>query len=398
MHHQQITLQKTLCLFFVIVFHALLPFTTHNPYWRLYADTQAIGGDIVASLLGFTLVPSFIFASGFLLEKSLQTAPRPADILGKRIKRLLVPWFLVMLLWLVPLYTLFDIPAYNRPEGASFWQTLLAGLQGRFTDHLWFLLVLFWASLFWLLCRPLAQRTPEPVIPGNFPKPDLTPWIEKGRAKLESLRPAWIKPEWLRLHWEMPNVTGPDLAGAGAALLCAIIIQVGGQKLTWYCFVESAGPILFLYCGVLAYRHHEWLDAFLWTNFAKIFPALALPFLVLLPFGHEHFLLSWALGILGALLTYQICLLLVRFGIPAKKASGVFAYFEKNIFRFFLFHSPVVLLIFMGLDATGILSPWLCILATIALTLLVTAGIVHCSHMIERTQFPKVSAGMRPGN
>ena len=128
------------------------------PHWKLYADTTAFGGDFAAALLLSALVPSFIFASGFLLEKTLQTSELSfGDILGSRIKRLLVPWFLIMLFWLVPLYTLFDIPAYQRPAGSSLLEAYAAGLQGRFVDHTWFLLVLFWASLFWLLCRPLAR-------------------------------------------------------------------------------------------------------------------------------------------------------------------------------------------------------------------------------------------------
>lgn len=400
MHHPQITLQKTVCLFGIIVFHALLPFTTQTPssFWKLYAATQAVGGDYIATLLSFTLVPSFIFASGFLLEKSMQSGPAFSALLEKRIHRLLVPWFFVMLFWLVPLYTLVDIPAYNRPAGTSFGGALLAGLQGRFTDHLWFLLVLFWASLFWMICRPLLERAPEPALPATFTKPDLSPWLEKAREKAESLKPAWVNPEWFRLHWETPVVPARDLAGIGLAVVAAIVLRVGGKNLTWYCFSESAGPILFVYCGMLAYRHRDWLDTFLWKNFAKIFPLTAVPFLVLLPVGHGHFLLSWLLGVLGALLTYQLSLLLVRIGFPAKKTSGVYAFFERNTFRFYLFHVPTVLLVFMGLNTLDVLSPWLCILLTVVLTLLITAGVVLCSHKLEQTQLPKIAAGMRPGN
>lgn len=398
MHHPQIALQKTVCLFFVILGHALLPFASPVPFWKIYAETQAAGADGIAMLLVFTVIPSFLFASGFLLEQSLQNAPSSSKVAEKRILRLFVPWVLLLFFWLVPLYTLLDIPAYNRPAGTPFWETLLAGLQGRFTEHLWFLLVLFWVSLFWIAARPILERAPKPACLTAMSKPDLSPWLTPLRAKLDALKPEWIRPEWFTLSWEAPKATFFDFAGLGLALVAAITLQLAGKNLTWYCLHASAGPLLFLYCGMLAYRHRDWLDAFLLDNGAKVFPLLAVPFLLLLPFGHAHFLLSWLLGILGALLTYQVCLLLVRIGFTVPTSGGVVAFFAGNAFRFYLFHLPTSLLVFMGLNKLDIFSPWLCVIATTILTLLVTAGIVQCSHLLEQTQLPKIAARMRPQN
>jgi hypothetical protein len=66
----------------------------------------------------FILIPSFVLASGYLAALSAERKRRsfPAYIAG-RAYRLLVTWFFLMVLWMVPLYTFFDIPAYNRPEG-----------------------------------------------------------------------------------------------------------------------------------------------------------------------------------------------------------------------------------------------------------------------------------------
>ena len=398
MHYPQIALQKTLCLLFVIAAHAVLPFTVNSPFWKLYAATPACGADVVAGIFMFSLIPSFMFASGFLLEKAMQDTPCLGEVAGKRIKRLLWPWLLVMLFWLVPLYTIFDLPSYSRPEGASFWATLLAGLQGRFTDHLWFLLALLWASLFWLVAAPLLKRAPIPCCCCSMTKPDLRPWIEKTRAMVIKELPDWVKPEWFALKAEKILVPAADLAGIGLAFIVAVSIQVGGKDLTWFCFHEAAGPILYLYCGMLAYRHRDWLDALLWDNRLKLLPGLALPFLLLTPVGNTHFVLTWVLSILGALVTYTVCIVLVRTGFSIKKAVHYYAYFEKNSFRFYLFHMPVALLAFKGLNAMDFLSPWLTILATFVLTLAATAGIVHCSHALEQTQLPKIVAGMHPKN
>lgn len=383
----------------MIALHALLPFTTGNAYWKVYADAQALGGDLIARILLFSVVPAFIFASGFLMENSLLArSPSFGDFLGARIKRLLVPWFLVMLVWLVPLYTLFDVPAYGRPDGGSFWETLLAGLQGRFTDHLWFLLVLFWATLFWLLVRPLMECAARLPIPSACAKPDWVPYgkIAEARAKLEEMIPAPLKSDAFKLQGEKPALTLPDLAGFGVALVAVFIIQAGTRGVTWFCLNETAGPVLFLYCGMLARRHEEWLNAFLWKNYLKIFPVLALAFLILLPAGNSLFVVPWLLGVIGALLIYQLCLGAVRIGFPAKKPTGAVAFFEQNAFRYYLFHMPTTVLVFTLLDNPNGFHPWVCILLTLVSALAITTIVVRCSRALEERFLPKIFSGMRP--
>ena len=402
MHYPQVTRLKTLCLFFVIVLHALYPFASHTPFWSLYADTQAAGADIIIRFFGATLIPAFIFASGFLLEKTLQTQTLTfSDILGIKIKRLLAPWFFTMLFWLVPLYTLFDIPAYGRPAGSSLWEAYARGFPGLFTDHLWFLLALFWATLFWLICRPLADLLARHA-PARLPAmlacrlPDL-----KGLLPTQEKMRNIALPEWISRnipHVAKPDLSMADLTGLGIALVAALIVQVGSQSLTWYCFNESAGPIIYLYCGMLAYRHRDWLDTLFRENAIKIFFPLAAAYVVLLPAYALFFPAAWLLGILGSLLAYQICLGTVGMNFPLKDSKGLYACFEKNAFRFYLFHMPTTLVLFKLLSAPDILAPWLCIPAVIILTLLITAVFVRCSHWLEETQLPKIAAGMRPNN
>ena len=396
MHHPQIALQKTLCLFLVMLTHASLPFTSHNPFWMVYADTQACGAGFLVKFFIFFLAPAVIFASGFLLEKTIQETPCVGEVIAKRITRLIWPWLLATLFWLVPLYTLFDIPAYNRPEGTSFWTTVLAGLQGRFVEHLWFLLVLFWASLFWIIVRPLPRYIEKSAILTKAPNFAMPTWFKEACAKANQWRPSWIKNEWFALKWEKASFTMTEILGMGVAFIVALTIQIAGKDLTWFCFQQSAGPILFLYCGILAYRHREWLDTFLVNNYKKTLPTLALIFLALQPTGNMHFLLTWTLGLLGALLMYQLCLLLILADFPQKRFATSYTYFEKNIFRFYLFHMPVSLLLSRKMIELGVFPPWLNIIFTFILTIILTIGLVYCSHHFEKTQLPKIFNGMRP--
>ena len=397
MHHPQIALQKNLCFFFVIVLHALLPFTNLTSFCTVYTDMQAGNGDTIARILHFSLFPSLIFASGFLLEKAALSASGFDEIVKKRIKRLVVPWFMTMLFWLVPLYVIFGLPACNRLADASFWATLLAGLQGRFTGHLGFLLSLFWASMFWLIVGPLLKRTPLPAFL-NKSTPNLQPDFAKCKTWFDQSRPNWINPEWFTLRGAIPSISTRDRMGLGLAFVAAVTLQVACSHMTWYGFQQAAGSLIFLYCGMLAYRHYEALNAFLLLNFGKLFAALALPFLILAPVGHVHFLFAWMLGVLGALLTYMISLLLVRFGLDRQKDANFLGYVERNLLRLYLFHMPVVLVISKGLTALDAFSPWPCVMVASILTLAVTAGLVQCSHWAERVILPQIVAGMRPKN
>jgi hypothetical protein len=118
MRANHIALLKTLSLFCVILLHAMLPFTTPGGFWTFYADRQSSLAEVCVFWMGFIVIPAFMLASGYLAALSEERRPRSvAEQIVNRAKRLLVPWFLLMVFWMAPLYTLFDIPAYNRPAG-----------------------------------------------------------------------------------------------------------------------------------------------------------------------------------------------------------------------------------------------------------------------------------------
>lgn len=114
----------------------------------MYADYENGTATYLCNILNFTVVPIFVFCSGFLFQTSMQNKKTgiPATIL-KRTKRLLIPLFLYGLLWLVPTYTAFDIPAYGRPEGTSLLSGYKAMLLGQFCDLSWFLPIIYFSFL-----------------------------------------------------------------------------------------------------------------------------------------------------------------------------------------------------------------------------------------------------------
>ena len=82
----------------------------------------------------------------------------------ERTKRLIVPYYIIGAVWLVPLYTLLDIKAFGRPDGAGWAEGYKCMALGQFSDHLWFLWMLFWVALFFILLTPLIRRNMMPVL------------------------------------------------------------------------------------------------------------------------------------------------------------------------------------------------------------------------------------------
>ncbi|MGN0342974.1 MAG: acyltransferase family protein [Roseburia sp.] len=156
--YNYIDLARTITMFGVIINHILL-FFSNNPFWYIYADEENEIAVYLCEVLNVTVVQIFVLCSGFLFQASIQN--KEVSILTsivKKAKRLLLPFFLYGLVWLVPTYTIFDIPTSGRLEGTSLLDGYQAMLLGRFCDVSWFLLMLFWVSIIWILLKDLLKK------------------------------------------------------------------------------------------------------------------------------------------------------------------------------------------------------------------------------------------------
>lgn len=330
-----ISLLKSLCLLGVVFVHCMLFYCTPFQYWKLYAATPVAWVDAVTGLAMYTLVPSFIFASGFTFARTCAAGSRGRpQILLNRVRRLLLPWLAMALFWLAPLYTIFSIPAYNHPADASLAATYQAVLLGVFVDHLWFLLALFWTTLFWLLAEP-----------------------------------------WLR---------GKSLAwSALLALGAALLVQRYSPWLPWYCLGQIANPIVCFFAGMAAFRQRQGLDALLRRRPLLIGATLAAAIWLLKPQALSYPPLYWLVCVLCGLTTYLVCLLAAERYHPRLQGWRAYAWLEENGYRLYLFHIPFPLLGFMWLHSRLALPPLAFILLDIALTLTITTLLVLASHRLE---------------
>jgi peptidoglycan/LPS O-acetylase OafA/YrhL len=350
MRANEISLLKTCSLLGVIFIHALGPFTVPRIFWKMFAEQPNLTADLIVSWLSLVIIPSFMLASGYLLALSLECKKRSfLEQLANRARRLLIPWLCLTLFWMVPLYTLFDLPAYNRPAGLSLLHTYEAGLKGLFSDHLWFLMVLFWVSLFWLAVFPLLKKI--------------------GAA-----------------------------GGLALALVVSWLISRYGQGLTWYALWETAGPLIYVFLGIALWRWRARLAPF-WQRWA--IPAFALTFLLYALFawyGELPPVLYWTGCCAGALLAYQASRFCSQRWYRALRGNLCYRYFEDNAFRFYLFHMPGGLVVFKALNAWTSLSPLPFILLSFILNLALTTLIVILMNALEaRFRAGRRKPGAAPG-
>lgn len=156
--YNYIDLMKTMAMFMVIAAHCAF-FYSGNQFWIIKADREIPIFRWLTNFILVTAVPIFVFAAGFLLQLSLQKKKYSTiSLIRKKAVRLLTPYFIYGALWLVPTYTLFDIPSFGRDKGASLFMGYKAMALGQFSDMAWFLLMLFWVTLIWILLNMLLRK------------------------------------------------------------------------------------------------------------------------------------------------------------------------------------------------------------------------------------------------
>ncbi len=312
MNIPHIALMKNAALLSLIAISAIYPFGPQSP------------------LLFVALAPAFVFASGFLLELSRERKAETFPIvLFKRAKRLLMPWFFTTILWLVPTYWLFDLPALNRPLHASLEETYRAGLLGLFTGHLWFLPMLFWVTTFWLALLPL----------------------ERGRVKI----------------------------GAAIAVLAAIFMDDLGKGLVWYCLWQITPYLIYFYLGIVLCRHRDNVDL---TIMARPLHVLAAFVLLTVAAAFSAGLpprLGWILSCAWCCAAYGTCMLAAECFSSAFVQNKLYVFFERRAFLYYLFHMPTAMLIFLLLKMLNkfvAITPALHICLSLVLAFAATTGLV----------------------
>jgi hypothetical protein len=340
MNFKNISMMKMMALVCVIFAHAMMFFIERNPFIMLYASEKSVFAIWLMRIIAYFIIPVFMFSSGFLLAKSCENAKNITTyLLTKRLKRLLIPYLLTGILWLVPLYTLFDIVAYNRPAGTSLSGGYLVFSLGLFTDHLWFLLALFWVSVFCILLSPLLKRS--------------------------------------------------VVAGIIISLAAALVIQEFLQAVQYYKLNQTALPLISACLGMIIYRVHTQIEQLLPSKQLLITGALLIFVITLMCFDKGNVYFGWLISITGCILIYFFSTLFIKTKIAATICySKLYEWLERHSMKYYLFHMPFPYLFFMWFYSGWEISPIIFILLnfifTVAVTTIVVLVLTKCNNLWNR--------------
>lgn len=325
-------------LFLVFLGHSVL-FYVDNIYWPLRAPEQSGFAEWSAIFILYFTIPSFVFISGFLMAKSYENKRQPLlKIISNRFKRLIIPWFFVGVLWLVPICTFLDIPAYQRPAGTSLMGGYQNFLLGLFADHLWFLLALFWVTLSCLLLLPILKK---------------------------------------HLFTSIIIV-----------LLMALAAQLFLGSVPYYKLSTISLPILCFGFGMFFYHAKGWI-AKLSANLRRAFlTTFFISMVILIYFDRSmsgNLYLGWLISVMGCVLAYYMFEFLQDKNITRKVCSSRFyKWIDSHNMEYYLFHIPFPIIFFIIFYPVLGIAPVPFICLTLLFTFMATTIVVWIISRIKQ--------------
>ncbi len=165
---------RYLMILFVLFHHALAAYASVAPHWAVH-DTTSLAADIMRELFDVFMMPLLFFVAGFFAPVSLEKKG-PWGFLKDKVKRLLVPWALAVLI-VLPL-ALYDQPIKQVQPFWRYWLGYLGSFEVRlrFTQVpagpttqaiYWFISLLFVFFLLFVFVYTVTRRWRSRPIPPN---------------------------------------------------------------------------------------------------------------------------------------------------------------------------------------------------------------------------------------
>ena len=289
---------KVILIVLIILGHCML-FYAGNPFFPQSAGFTVPAIVHICSFLDAFFIPSFVFCSGFLFTHIMTHKERSmAQCLKERTKRLLLPYYIYGSFWIVPLYTAFDIKCFGRDSGTGLIEGYKYMAVGIFSDHLWFLWLLFWVNTVFILLRSLLQKK---YLPALFL----------------------------------------------ISLAVALVVQLCLQSFPYFKLSQTAPYYLCFCIGVIAYMYYDRIEK-LPGAVLFILSAVLMTGAVLYGRAQQiHFVLDWLCKMTSMCGIFLLSVLLDRFEAVKKlRKTKVSAYIDKHSFRFFLMNCPLLYLFF----------------------------------------------------
>lgn len=129
---------RFLAILLVVLGHSII---IYSPSWGLYQTTNKIYIlELLKEIINIVQMPIFFFISGYLFYKTIDKKINFNTFLLNKFKRLLLPFLIVGILWMIPIKYLVHYEAY---QNKSIITIIFSLLLGKEVGHLWYVIVLF---------------------------------------------------------------------------------------------------------------------------------------------------------------------------------------------------------------------------------------------------------------
>lgn len=113
----------------------------YSSTWNLMPSTVSCSLlNAIKQVIDIYQMALYFFISGYLMYYSIQKKKAILSFIEGKMSRLLVPYFLFGLFWMIPIKVMLDIPSYHDVSLLSIITNFILGLSN---GHLWFLYTLF---------------------------------------------------------------------------------------------------------------------------------------------------------------------------------------------------------------------------------------------------------------
>lgn len=134
---------RALAIITVVFGHSIIIYSKH---WNLLVSSvKSPVFDFMKSVINCYQMELWFFISGFLMYQSVIKDTSWFLFAKEKAKRLIVPYFVIGLFWMIPIKMLMNIPSY---QDVTLPRILILFSLGQNNGHLWFLMTLFWMLFF----------------------------------------------------------------------------------------------------------------------------------------------------------------------------------------------------------------------------------------------------------
>ena len=181
----------------MVVYHSVAAYASVAPHWIVH-DTNSFAADIIRELFDVFMMPVLFFVAGYFAPASLEKKGA-WGFLKDKVKRLLIPWALAVLIFL-PL-AIYDQPIKPVRPFWKYWLWYLSSFEVRlrFTQApegpttqaiYWFISLLFTFFLLFALVFVLTRRWRRRRKPSRRAQGDIR---QLGARRAGGIRPADLR-------------------------------------------------------------------------------------------------------------------------------------------------------------------------------------------------------------